>query len=739
MATSYTSLLGLALPVTGELSGTWGDTVNNYISNYIDAAVAGAQTVTTDTTLTKTTGTSLGSTSSQYAIIIASPASANITITAPAASKIYTIINTSATYTVKIVGAGPTTGVTLNASEKAQVAWNGSDFVRVGSTSVFGSPSASMTLDTSGNLGLGTTPSAWNTSAKAYTNAAGSFYNIGTTIAGIIQNAYLDSGGIYKYVNTGEASYFAQTAGAFAWASVTSGAGGATAGLTEKMRLDSSGNLGIGTSSPTTKLDVSSSGTTTLRVNRVGVADVYLTAGANGIYGLDTASTNLGFGVNNSLKMTLDGSGNLGIGTSSPVTKFAVQDQARFEVTGVSASAIATQALNIARTATVEQQIYGSSVALYTGASGSQSRNAVLDSSGNLGLGVPPNAWFSNYKALQIGAYTALAQSGSSNTFLLNNAYVNAAGTTTYLNTAAASYYNQSAGLHSWHNAPSGTAGDPITFTQAMTLDASGRLGIGTTSPDINSGTKLTVKGIYVDEGGSDAGYGWQIVSSGSGVTPLQLIAPTITFSTGANLARSERMRLDSSGNLLIGETSLSNAAGWDKLVQIYATNYSALSLKNAYRQWDVAVNGSSGTLRFYDVTAGSDRMNIDSSGNVLIGKTTSGSFNGRLAVSSSTGNSSIGTLQSSGTSALDTGISINQGNQGGCLLLVASRNTSSGTNTDAAVYIVRFYYDGNNAPTTTYVGGSSDFVAFGVSGSNTLTVQNSAGGNVAYSWFGNK
>ena len=45
MATSYTSLLGLALPVTGELSGTWGDTVNDYITQYLDAAVAGTQTI----------------------------------------------------------------------------------------------------------------------------------------------------------------------------------------------------------------------------------------------------------------------------------------------------------------------------------------------------------------------------------------------------------------------------------------------------------------------------------------------------------------------------------------------------------------------------------------------------------------------------------------------------------------------------------------------------------------------
>jgi hypothetical protein len=135
MATSYTTFLGLALPATGELSGTWGDTVNNYISTYLDSAIAGAVTLTTDTTLTKTTGSSLGATSSQYAIIIASPASANITITAPAASKAYLINNTSGTYTVTIRGAGPTTGVTLLASEKALVAWNGSDFVKVASTS----------------------------------------------------------------------------------------------------------------------------------------------------------------------------------------------------------------------------------------------------------------------------------------------------------------------------------------------------------------------------------------------------------------------------------------------------------------------------------------------------------------------------------------------------------------------------------------------------------------------------
>ena len=145
MPTSYTSLLGLALPVTGELSGTWGDTVNDYITQYLDGSVAGTQTISgsqTAVTLSKTTGSSLaqvgsGSTgSSQYSIIncTGNPASL-LTITAPAASKPYIIINgTSTSQSVKIVGAGPTTGVTLVSGEKAVVAWNGSDFVKVSST-----------------------------------------------------------------------------------------------------------------------------------------------------------------------------------------------------------------------------------------------------------------------------------------------------------------------------------------------------------------------------------------------------------------------------------------------------------------------------------------------------------------------------------------------------------------------------------------------------------------------------
>jgi len=136
MTTAYTSLLGLALPVTGELSGTWGDTVNNAITSLLDTAVAGTTSITTDADITLTTTTG-ASNQARQAIILWNPASGTTTrnITAPAQSKMYTVINaTGGTQSIVLRGAGPTTGVTIVAGEKAVCAWNGSDFVKVGST-----------------------------------------------------------------------------------------------------------------------------------------------------------------------------------------------------------------------------------------------------------------------------------------------------------------------------------------------------------------------------------------------------------------------------------------------------------------------------------------------------------------------------------------------------------------------------------------------------------------------------
>lgn len=136
MATSYTSLLGLALPVQGELAGTWGDTVNNSITALLDTAVAGTTTISTDSDVTLTTTTGAANQSRQAVLLCTGSRTAVRNITAPAQSKVYVVINnTTGGYGVKIRGSGPTTGITVASGKAIIVAWNGSDFVEIVSTS----------------------------------------------------------------------------------------------------------------------------------------------------------------------------------------------------------------------------------------------------------------------------------------------------------------------------------------------------------------------------------------------------------------------------------------------------------------------------------------------------------------------------------------------------------------------------------------------------------------------------
>jgi hypothetical protein len=146
MATAYTSLLGLALPVTGELSGTWGDTVNTSITALLDTSVAGTTTISSDADVTLTTTTGAANTSRQAILLWTAGGTATRTITAPAQSKTYVVINkTSSTQSIKLVGVGPTTGVTIVANESAVCAWNGVDFVKVSTTATASSFSAGTT------------------------------------------------------------------------------------------------------------------------------------------------------------------------------------------------------------------------------------------------------------------------------------------------------------------------------------------------------------------------------------------------------------------------------------------------------------------------------------------------------------------------------------------------------------------------------------------------------------------
>jgi hypothetical protein len=115
-----------------------------------------------------------------------------------------------------------------------------------------------------------------------------------------------------------------------------------------------------------------------------------------------------------------------------------------------------------------------------TGTAISGSSSIKTDASGNLGLGVTPSAW-SAHKVLQVGAYASFGSfNGNLNSQVMNNAYWDGSAYR-YIGSTNAAYYAQTNGVHNWYSAPSGTAGNAITFTQEMTLFTSGSLGIGTT------------------------------------------------------------------------------------------------------------------------------------------------------------------------------------------------------------------------------------------------------------------
>ena len=170
MTINYTTLLGLAQPVTGTEANTWGTVVNDEITALLDTAVAGTTTLSADADVTLTTTTGAANTSRQAIILWTASGTTLRVITAPAQSKTYIVINkTGSTQSIKLVGAGPTTGVTIIAGESAVCAWNGVDFIKTSSTVANAAGSnTQVQFNNSGVLG-GSANLTWSGTALAVT------------------------------------------------------------------------------------------------------------------------------------------------------------------------------------------------------------------------------------------------------------------------------------------------------------------------------------------------------------------------------------------------------------------------------------------------------------------------------------------------------------------------------------------------------------------------------------------
>mgnify|MGYP003341408940 CR=1 FL=1 len=364
------------------------------------------------------------------------------------------------------------------------------------------------------------------------------------------------------------------------------------------------------------------------------------------------------FGIASVVKMKLDSSGNLGIGTTSPNSFLHIKggnnnvcniDNDGSQYTNISISNNGTEKGSVYWDNTNGQFTLGSnatnSQVLFRANNAERAR---IDSSGNLGLGVTPSAWGSPFKPIQIGnSFSFIAGRSDAITAQVHvgaNAYYNGTNWLYGITGLNATRYYQNGGQHIWENAPSGTAGNAITFTQAMTLDASGNLGIGTTSPAarleltaaqpyiVQSWNQARANGSDYVAGGTDSyfitrdgvqnlGAYVRILDVNTfGAFPTTVRGGVVAFGTvdginGTGSSAVERARITSGGDVLYNKILYSTngtSAGGLALYRDHATGSCYL--------FDTTTAPYSGPLIFG--TNNTERARIDGSGKLGIGTT---------------------------------------------------------------------------------------------------------------------
>jgi hypothetical protein len=225
---------------------------------------------------------------------------------------------------------------------------------------------------------------------------------------------------------------------------------------------------------------------------------------------------------------------------------------------------------------------------------------ARFDSAGNFGLGVTPSAWSGSSSAFQNTA-GSIWRFGTDNIYFGQNYYFNGTNRI-YSTTNNATEYQQGNGSHRWFVAPSGTAGNAITFTEAMRIDSSGNLGIGTSSPGaklhVVSSTGGSTTGLAVQKSGQNF---FQFYADTNNTDGVIACAGAIRFDNGSG---TERARIDSSGNVGIGTTSpISIGAGYKSITVNDSTGGGIIFAQSGTQKGSI-FNG--GNTMFIDVgTAG--------------------------------------------------------------------------------------------------------------------------------------
>ena len=210
-----------------------------------------------------------------------------------------------------------------------------------------------------------------------------------------------------------------------------------------------------------------------------------------------------------------------------------------------------------------------------------------IDSSGNLGLGVTPSAW-SQFVAFEMGARgNSISSYNSGGVYVGSNCFFNGTNWIYKISSAAPAQYYATEGLHAWQTAAAGTAGNAITFSEKMRLDASGRLGIGASS---------VFSKLYLKQGADGTSTEGLVIEASANdnrlahyydATNNQWVITATYGSTGAFkpftwwTSDTKRMTLDTSGNLGIGTASPTTRLDVVGLSSDSSNNFKQLVVRN--------------------------------------------------------------------------------------------------------------------------------------------------------------
>ena len=500
---------------------------------------------------------------------------------------------------------------------------NGSFFFRTNNTT-------KMTLSSAGNLGIGTTSPygnlhlTGNSSQNIILTNTGADGNTGATISRIIGQArgYSNNLSVMQSIDfeTNSSTWYR---GDIVFKTNNTDGTDTSVAASERMRITSAGNIGIGTASPGARLQVNgstsdtsanafiarnSSGTSLFSVRNDGRVDVPSGAIVHAGGGYANTSTNDSYFT-----------GDLGIGTTSPSEKLEVDGRIKVQTSSGSLTLkeLGSASATIAGSGTVGIEA-ASNFRVKTNTS---NESLTVLSSGNVGIGTT-----SPSQTLDVFSSDAAIAKFTRDLSTDVSLAVSADNSGTILSTS---------GVHNFR-----------IFTNSaerMRIDSSGNVGIGTTSP----GNKLHVNGGEI-----------QVVNSSYGKLLLQNSTNYVygdqngvaIFNANNNLrlytVGSERLRIDSSGNVGIGTTSPSYALDINNdtstILNLHRPNSStaaasfldftfntadASSAIYARIRADVETNtdsGQGGDLSFHTANAGtiSEVMRITENGQVGIGTT---------------------------------------------------------------------------------------------------------------------